>query len=121
QPIAQLAELCRRHGVALHTDATQWIGKLPFNFDALGVSAATLTPHKFHGPVGIGALLVAPGFQLEPRLYGGQQQLGRRPGTEAVPLIVGMHRALELAAERMSESAQRIADLRESLEQRLRQ
>ncbi len=119
QPLAQVAELCSQAGVPLHTDAVQAVGKLPVNFRSLGVAAMTIAPHKFHGPVGIGALLVRHDAALSPILFGGTQQLGVRPGTESTALVVGMRTALELSVhERESRSAV-MKQLRDSLESRL--
>jgi cysteine desulfurase len=95
QPVAELAALCRTADVLIHTDAVQAVGKIPVNFHALGVDAMTVAPHKFHGPVGIGALVLRHGMKLDPQLFGGFQQAGLRPGTENVVLAVGFHRALE--------------------------
>lgn len=95
QPVAELAALCHAANVPIHTDAVQAIGKIPVSFRALDVDALTVAPHKFHGPVGIGALLLRHGMKLEPQLFGGFQQAGLRPGTESIALAVGFHRALE--------------------------
>jgi cysteine desulfurase len=95
QPVADIAPLCAAQGVAIHTDAAQVVGKLPVDFRALGVDAMTVAAHKFHGPVGIGALVVRSGVELDPQLAGGFQQNGLRPGTEPVALVVGMQVALE--------------------------
>ncbi|XZE54054.1 cysteine desulfurase family protein [Planctomycetaceae bacterium SH139] len=119
QPLESIVALCQKHRVVVHSDATQFIGKLPFHFDHLGLAAATFTAHKFHGPIGIGGLLLAPGFSLTPRFHGGGQQLATRPGTEAVPLAVGMARALEIAQAAFPESIDRMTKLRDLLEQRL--
>ena len=96
QPIAELATICNDRNIPLHTDAAQAAGKLPLNFHDLGVATMTIAAHKFGGPVGIGALLVRAGVELSPLLHGGVQQSGIRPGTESVPLAVGMQVALEL-------------------------
>ncbi len=82
QPWGDIAEYCRQRGLLCHVDATQWIGKLPFRFDQTAVTAVTIAAHKFHGPVGVGALLVRRGVKLRPVMHGGEQQLGLRPGTE---------------------------------------
>jgi cysteine desulfurase len=84
QPVAELAKICRSADVLFHTDATQAVGKLPVNLRELGVDALTCTGHKFHGPRGIGALIVRHGVKLEPLWQGGFQQAGLRPGTEDV-------------------------------------
>jgi cysteine desulfurase len=91
QPIDEIV----RRGVPVHTDASQGIGKLPVDFRKLGVAAMTITPHKFGGPRGIGALLVRGDVALQPQLHGGAQQLGLRPGTESVTLAVGFLAALK--------------------------
>ena len=84
------------HNIPVHTDATQVVGKLPVDFRALGVATMTFAAHKFHGPLGIGALVIRHGVKLAPQLFGGFQQAGLRPGTESVALAVGMLTALEL-------------------------
>ena len=94
QPVAELAEICATRGIPLHTDATQVAGKLPIDFTALGAATMTVAAHKFHGPVGIGALIVRHSVNLHPQLFGGFQQAGLRPGTESVALAIGMCRAL---------------------------
>jgi cysteine desulfurase len=119
QPIAKIAALCRESGVLLHTDAVQAVGKQPLDFRALGVDALSLSAHKFHGPVGIGALIVRHGVTLEPQLRGGFQQAGLRPGTEAVALAIGMRTALEAWQRESREREERLRTLRDRLEQRL--
>jgi cysteine desulfurase len=106
--------------VPLHTDAVQVVGKLPVVFSALGATALSLAAHKFHGPVGIGALLVAGGARLSPQQFGGFQQEGLRPGTEPVALAVGLRRALELFQAEAEPRAQRMRELRNRLESGLK-
>ncbi len=120
QPVAQLARICRQHDVLIHTDAVQMVGKLPVLFDELGVDALTLSAHKFHGPCGIGVLIVRGGVSLQPIMFGGFQQQGLRPGTESVALVIGLQRALELWHSNADERAKRMAKLRDRLENRLR-
>ncbi|APW61727.1 cysteine desulfurase family protein [Paludisphaera borealis] len=96
QPVARLAELAATRGVPVHTDAVQAVGRIPVDFHALGVATLAASAHKFHGPVGVGLLLIRRGVKLAPRLFGGGQQQGRRPGTAPVPLVVGLATALEL-------------------------
>lgn len=100
QPVDQLAKLCETHSALLHTDAVQAIGKIDVDFQRLGVAAMSVGAHKFQGPIGIGVLVVRHGVALAPILRGGFQQAGQRPGTEAVPLAVGMAVALEKALAR---------------------
>src|SRR5699024_5012654 len=99
----------------------QLIGKLPFDFAQLDAAAVTLAAHKFHGPVGIGALLVRAGVEVRPQIHGGDQQLNRRGGTEPVALAVGMAAALRLAVESQAETAARTAAYRDGLESELGQ
>jgi cysteine desulfurase len=84
-------------GVAVHCDAVQAVGRMPVRFHELGVTSLSLSAHKFHGPKGVGALLLRRGVKLRAQLTGGHQQQGRRPGTEPVALAVGLVAALELA------------------------
>jgi cysteine desulfurase len=95
QPIRALAEAAGR--CPFHCDAVQAVGRIPVSFHNLGVTALALSAHKFHGPRGIGALLVRRGVPFEPLFLGGHQQHGRRPGTEPVALVVGLATALDLA------------------------
>ena len=112
QPVRQLAEAAARHGAAFHCDATQAVGKIPVSFHDLGVTSLSLSAHKFHGPKGAGALLLRRGAKLRPRTWGGHQQQGRRPGTEAVPLAVGLAAALDLATREMESRTRIVRELR---------
>jgi len=95
--IARAGAICREAGVRFHTDATQWVGKMPTDFAALQVDIASFAAHKFHGPKGVGALYVRRNVRLTPQTYGGPQERERRGGTENVPAIVGMGAAADLA------------------------
>lgn len=95
QDISRLAALCQVRGAPLHVDAVQAVGKVPLNFHELHVAALSLAAHKFHGPRGIGALLLRRGTTLHPRQLGGHQESGLRAGTESVALAAGMAVALE--------------------------
>jgi len=119
QPVAELAEICRDAGVTLHTDAVQVVGKLPVDFTALGASALTFTGHKFHGPPGIGGLLLNGDVQLRPQLFGAFQQAELRPGTEFVAPAVALHRALQLWQEEADQRIGRMTMLRDRLEMKL--
>ncbi|MAT16453.1 MAG: cysteine desulfurase [Planctomyces sp.] len=96
QDLGPVEELCERNMIPLHIDAVQAVGKIPVNFRGMRVTALSFAAHKFHGPRGIGALLLKSGCQLKPMLVGGFQESERRAGTEAVSLIAGMAKALEL-------------------------
>ncbi len=99
-------------GTAWHCDAAAAAGKVPVHFHDLGATTLTVSAHKFHGPKGVGALLVRRHTKLAPLLHGGHQQQGRRPGTEPVPLAVGLARALELAVTEMDARHTRVLSLR---------
>jgi cysteine desulfurase len=118
QPVRELAALAG--GPAVHCDAAQAVGKMPVHFHDLGVTALTLSAHKFHGPKGVGALLLRRGARLRPLLLGGHQQRGRRPGTEPVALAVGLAAALELAHREGDERREKVLRLRTRFLERLR-
>jgi cysteine desulfurase len=120
QPVAEIAALCRERDLVLHTDAVQAVGKIAVNFRELGAAAMTVAPHKFHGPLGIGALILRHGVKLEPQLFGGFQQSGLRPGTESVALAVGFVEALRLWHDEAAEREARMRTLRDELERSLR-
>ncbi|MCO6455398.1 MAG: cysteine desulfurase [Pirellulaceae bacterium] len=119
QPLDEVARLCRERRIPLHTDAVQAVGKLPVDFDRLGVAALSLSAHKLHGPVGVGALLVRAGVPIQPILQGGFQQFGLRPGTESLALAVGLRTALELAVRELDERARHLTLLRDRFESTL--
>jgi cysteine desulfurase len=116
QPVARLAELAAARGIPVHTDAVQAVGRIPVDFHALGVATLAASAHKFHGPVGVGVLLVKKGVRLGSRLFGGGQQQGRRPGTIAVALAVGFAAALEKWYRESEARAARWSILRDRLE-----
>jgi cysteine desulfurase len=111
--------MAHRHGVLLHTDAAQSVGKIPTRVAELGVDLLTVAGHKLYAPKGIGALYVRQGLQLEPVIYGGGQEGGRRAGTENIAHIVAIGTACMLAQEQLAESQPRIQRLRDQLQQRL--
>jgi cysteine desulfurase len=120
QPVTEAAAVCRAHGALIHTDAAQAVGKIPVNFTELGVDALAATAHKFHGPLGIGVLVLRHGVKLGPSLYGGFQQAALRPGTESVALAIGMQTALELWQREAEARRERMATLRDRLEREIR-
>ncbi len=118
QPIREIADLCKNTDVLLHTDAVQWVGKLPIDFGQLGVDAMSFTAHKLQGPRGVGGLLLRHGLTVEPILFGGFQQMAMRPGTEDVALVAGMEHALRIANED-NDRAARMSQRRDRLEKEL--
>jgi cysteine desulfurase len=106
-------------GVALHCDAAQAAGKISVNFRELGATTLAVSAHKFGGPPGVGALVVKRGTKLEPLLFGGHQQQGRRPGTEPVALAVGMATALDACVRDMDANRAKLEALRARLWSRL--
>jgi cysteine desulfurase len=118
QPIAQIAEICHRHGVPLHCDATQAVGKLPVDVGQLQVDLLSFSAHKMYGPKGIGVLYVrrhGGAVRLEPQIDGGGQENGLRSGTLNVPGIVGFAKALELCLAELPTEMPRLAALRQRL------
>ncbi len=96
-PIDRLSQAAREHHILLHTDAVQAGGQLSLDVQALRVDLLSLSAHKFYGPKGVGALYIRDGIELESSQTGGSHENGRRAGTQAVPLIVGLAKALEIA------------------------
>jgi len=121
QPLKEIAEIAQRRGVLLHTDAAQSVGKIATRVNELGVDLLTIAGHKVYAPKGIGALYIRRGLQLEPVIYGGGQEAGRRAGTENVAYMVALGTACELAQEQLVESQARLRHLRDELRYRLEQ
>jgi cysteine desulfurase len=119
QPVAELAASLDRH-TAFHCDAVQAVGRMPVHFHDLGVTTLTLSAHKFHGPKGVGVLLLRRHTKFLPPILGGHQQQGRRPGTEAVALAVGLATALDLAHQEAEIRRECVLRLRELFLNRLR-
>ena len=115
QPIEDIAAATQRHGILLHTDAAQSIGKIPVNVDMLGADLLTLAGHKFYATKGVGALYVREGTPIEPVLVGAGHERGLRPGTENVPAIVGLGKAAELALKKDRADTSCLLELREQL------
>lgn len=113
QPIKAIGEITRKHGVLFHCDAVQAAGSIHIDVKDLGVDLLTISGHKFYGPKGIGALYVRKGVRLESLIHGGHQEKGKRAGTENVPGIVGMAKALEIAVANMDEYTKKISRLRD--------
>ncbi len=121
-PIGEIGKVTREKGVLFHTDATQGVGKLPVDVEAMNIDLLSMSAHKMYGPKGIGALYVrakSPRVRLAPIIDGGGHERGFRSGTLNVPGIVGFGAACELCREGMADEAQRIVALRERLRDKL--
>ena len=114
-PILEIGELCRERKVFFHTDAVQAVGHLPIDVKAMNIDMLSMSAHKFHGPKGVGALYVRKGIVLPPLIYGGAQEKNRRAGTENVPGIVGMGKAIELACTDLESKMASMKALRDKL------
>ena len=115
QPIAEIGAICRGRGVLFHTDAVQAVGALPIDVQTMNIDLLSLSGHKLHGPKGAGALYVRKGVKLDSYLHGGAQERGFRAGTENVPAIVGLGKAIEIAQVNLAENAARMTALRQRL------
>ena len=116
QPLADIGELCRRHGCLFHTDASQTVGKIPLDMYGMGIDLLTLSGHKAYGPKGIGALVATAEARrlLAPQMLGGGQQDGLRAGTVPVALCVGLGMACRVASSEIQEEARRLTGYRAS-------
>lgn len=120
QPIAEIGKVCKERGVLFHTDATQAVGKVPFDVNALNVDLVSLSAHKMYGPKGVGGLYVRrknPRVMLVPMMDGGGHERGMRSGTLNITGIVGLGKACEIAKQELAEEHERIFKLRERLRQ----
>ncbi len=113
QPIREIGSIARDNGIYLHTDAVQAAGHIPIDVNNDMVDLLSMSAHKFNGPKGVGALYIREGVDIHPLIHGGAQERNRRAGTENVPGIVGMGRAIETAAERSCEENARITHMRD--------
>ncbi len=122
QPLEEIGAVCHERGVLFHSDATQAVGKVPFDVRSMNVDLASFTAHKMYGPKGVGALYVRrrdPRVKLVPILDGGGHEQGLRPGTLPTPLVAGFGRACEIARAEMPEESRRVLALRERLRRRV--
>ena len=118
-PVREIARVAHEQGVLVHTDAVQSVGKIPVHVRDLDVDVLTFSAHKTYGPKGIGGLYIRRGTEIDPLLYGGKQERGRRPGTENVPMAVGFAEAVEISLTEMEGESARLRRLRDRLEIRL--
>lgn len=121
QPVAEIGSFVRSlrndgRKIYFHTDAVQAIGKINVDVEEIGCDLLSLSAHKIHAPKGVGALFVRRGTRLHPQNIGGKQERGIRGGTDAVPQIVGLGKAAEMAGEKMREDAERLGQMRDRFE-----
>jgi len=115
QPIAEIAKIANEKNIYFHTDAVQAVGSLRIDVKKLGATMLSMSGHKFYGPKGIGALYIKEGTKIESLIHGGGQEQGKRAGTENVPAVVGMGKAIELIYEDFDSHYEKILKLREKL------
>lgn len=113
EPIGEIGEVCRRHGVIFHTDAVQAVGSVEINVKEQNIDLLSMSGHKFNAPKGIGALYIRKGIQLINLIDGGSQEKGKRAGTENVPGIVGLGKAIELATSDIPAKAEKLKEMRD--------
>ena len=114
-PIAEIGFMAREKGILFHTDAVQSFGKLGIDVKAMNIDLLSLSGHKIYGPKGIGALYVRKGIQLEKQIHGGHHERNRRAGTDNVPAIVGLGKAVTICQEVMQQETEEVAALRDAL------
>jgi len=119
QPIKEIGGIAKEHGILFHTDAVQAFGQLPIHVDELHIDMLSASAHKLNGPKGIGCLYIRKGVKIRSFVHGGAQERKRRAGTENVPGIVGMGKAVEIALAKMEENKKKETELRDYLIRRI--
>ncbi len=115
QPIAEIGAICREKGIWFHTDAVQAVGHVPVDFEGMQIDMLSLSAHKFHGPKGVGALIIRKGIRFSNLVDGGAQEKGRRAGTENTAGIVGLAAALRMACDTMNDTTASLIAKRDRL------
>lgn len=115
QPIAEIGEIAKKHGVLFHTDAVQAVGHVPIDVEKLQVDLLSMSGHKLGAPKGIGAIYIRKGTRISPLIFGGAQEKKLRAGTENTAGIVGLGKAAELAVAEMEETTKKLTALRDKL------
>jgi len=119
QPVKEIGEIAKAHGILFHTDAVQAYGQLPINVDELNIDMLSASGHKLNGPKGIGFLYIRKGVKIRSFIHGGAQERKRRAGTENVPGIVGLGKAVEIAVATMDERIRKETELRDYMIKRI--
>lgn len=115
QPIAEIGEIARKHGVLFHTDAVQAVGHVPIDVEEMNIDLLSMSGHKLGAPKGIGAIYIRKGVAIQPLIFGGAQEKKKRAGTENIPGIVGLGKAVELAVAELDVETKRLKQLRDKL------
>lgn len=115
QPVEEIGKIAKEHDIIFHTDAVQAFGQIPIDVDAMNIDLLSASAHKLNGPKGIGFLYIRKGLKLRSFIHGGAQERKRRAGTENVPGIVGMGKAVAMAIESMEERTKKEIKLRDYL------
>ena len=115
QPIDEIGKIAEDKKIYFHTDAVQAIGNIKINVKKLNIDSLSLSAHKFYGPKGVGALYIRKGVKIENLIYGGGQEKGKRAGTENVPGIIGLAKAIEKATENIENNNRKLINLRDKL------
>ena len=120
QPIKEIGEIAKEHDILFHTDAVQAVGQIPINVDELHIDMLSASGHKLHGPKGIGFLYIRKGLKLRSFIHGGAQERKRRAGTENVPGIVGLGKAVSIAVETMDERIKHETEVRDYMIEKIK-
>lgn len=115
QPIKEIGEIAKKHGIVFHTDAVQALGNVPIDVKAMGIDLMSMSSHKIYGPKGVGALYIRRGVKISNYLHGGAQENKRRAGTENLPGIIGFGKAAELAGINFDKHVKHCSELRNHL------
>ena len=120
QPIKEIGEIAKEHDILFHTDAVQAFVQIPINVDELHIDMLSASGHKLHGPKGIGFLYIRKGLKLRSFIHGGAQERKRRAGTENVPGIVGLGKAVSIAVETMDERIKHETEVRDYMIEKIK-
>ncbi len=120
QPIKEIGEIAKEKDIYFHTDAVQAIGNIEIDVKELNIDLLSLSAHKIYGPKGVGALYIRQGVKIDPLIIGGGQERRRRAGTENVPGVVGLGKAIELAYENIEEHNNKLSEMRDSLIEKIK-
>lgn len=115
EPVKEIGDICKDKNIIFHTDAVQAVGALPIDVNTMNIDLLSMAAHKFYGPKGVGVLYIRKGTKIHNLIHGGAQERGKRSGTENIPGIVGMGKAIEMAVNSMNMETERLKNLRDKL------